>query len=210
MLQLTKTFSFLLICASVIVGGCSTVNQTLVLDDYPAAMTPGKLRTASVAVTAPKAGDVVFTYADLMPTYYLAGAKVSGGAKRADVIYALERGTEKIVYNALTQLFSIETASPYSVSGKLSFGFTEVPKGGERAGSQDIDVSILLSINLRVDKSSEQVFNKTYQAQKKDTNRASLITFPTNTFLNALFKSALAEALSTASIDKELVNAFGR
>lgn len=208
MLQPNKTLALLLICTLALVAGCSTVNQSLVLEDVPAAKMPGKLRASSVSVTAPKAGDVVFTYADLMPTYYLGSVKVSGGAKRADVSYALEKGTEKIAFNALTQLFLLESTSPFVVNGKLSFEFTEVPKSSDRAGSQDVDVSILLSIDLQVRNGSEHAFAKTYQVQRTDTSKPSLLTFPTNAFLNALFKSALVEALNAASADKELARAL--
>lgn len=226
MFALTKKIPVLLLLIASILSGCSTadqsmsapnpwaftVNQSLLLDEPPEAGRPGKLRVSSIVVTAPKAGDVVFSYADRMPTYYISGAKVSGGAKRADVIYKLETSTEKLVTKALLRIFIIDSTSPYTASGKLDFEFTEVPKDSARAGSQDVDVSILLTLNLKVKKNSVDVFENSYKAQRDDTNKPGLIssTFPTNRFLNTLFRGALDEAVSSADAEKALTLAFER
>lgn len=226
MCLLTKKIPVLLLLIASFLSGCSTadqsmsaanqwaftVNRSLLLDETPEAGRAGKLHVSSISVTAPKAGDVVFTYADRMPTYYISGAKVSGGAKRADVIYKLETSTEKLAAKALSRIFILDSTSPYTASGKLDFEFTEVPKSSARAGSQEVDVSILLTLNLQVEKNSVGIFKKSYQAQRNDTNKPGLLssTFPTNSFLNTLFRSAFEEALNSADAEKALTLAFER
>lgn len=217
---------FHLLLITYVVCGCSTadpsmsaanqraftVNRSLLLDETPAARPAGTLRVSSISVTAPKAGNMVFAYADRMPTYYVSGATVSGGAKRADVLYKLEKDTEKLVANALRGTFAIDSTSPYKVSGRLDFKFTETPKDMARAGNQDVDVSIELTLEVEVEKNSVGVFKKSFQSKRIDTNKPGLLssTFPTNGFLNTLFRSALEETLNSAAAEKTLAQAFGR
>jgi hypothetical protein len=193
---------------TIFVAGCTSVSKKLVLEETPRSRAFKKLHVSSLSFTAPKPGTILFSYTDVTPPIYIGSTMLRGGVKRADVIYTLGNEIDGLLANGMAEVFVVKQEASSFVSGQFHILYSDFTTPEQRHSSADLDVAIRLTLDMQVIRGSSKIFEKSYSAQSTNRYWGGIVTFPSASFLNALFSDAFEKILVDITADKELENSI--
>lgn len=186
-LKLKRKKLLLLCCIAgcTLIHGCTVQRSVNIAAPIPQAAVKS-ISVSSLEVTAPTAGQNVFTFADTVSNEF-------GTSKRAEFEYKLQQDSGPQFRSAFSTLFQVDEQSDKNLSIQADFKYYIAEKGLV-SNIVAIEMNVIATLSRDFEPIESQIIKTTI----KDSYSTFPITFPRNSTLEALFQAALSQCVLKA------------